>query len=168
MICSICYENIDDDDYNTHTLNECSHKFHTNCIIKWFRTESSQGKCPLCLVQQEKSEIVNELSHKMFWKGGQTNILVSEYLKKAKSLCNKSNKKLSTNEKKNLINKFNKLKELNNKLDLKKKERTDFNKRTEVKEYKLKQNKLWRDIYRIERSINKHKCNIVVSQYFDT
>ena len=41
-LCSICYENLD---YNTHSL-ECNHKYHTNCIINWFRL--GNNNCPLC------------------------------------------------------------------------------------------------------------------------
>ena len=42
-ICSICHESMDDDLY---TLPECSHIFHTNCIMTWWRT--GQNTCPLC------------------------------------------------------------------------------------------------------------------------
>lgn len=42
-ICSICYENLDDQ--SSYTL-ECNHKYHTKCIMKWFRNLNS--KCPLC------------------------------------------------------------------------------------------------------------------------
>ena len=44
-MCSICY--IKMGDHASHTL-ECSHKFHTDCILKWFR--SKQDTCPLCRV----------------------------------------------------------------------------------------------------------------------
>ena len=42
-ICPICYDSLED---NNTTKIECGHKFHINCIIKWFRTGSE--KCPLC------------------------------------------------------------------------------------------------------------------------
>ena len=41
-ICPICYDSLED---NNTTKIECGHKFHINCIIKWFRTGSE--KCPL-------------------------------------------------------------------------------------------------------------------------
>lgn len=44
-ICSICYEEINNDENNTHTL-ECNHCYHSSCIIKWFR--SGHSNCPLC------------------------------------------------------------------------------------------------------------------------
>jgi hypothetical protein len=42
-ICSICFTEMTIED--SHTL-ECEHKFHTACILKWFR--SKQDTCPLC------------------------------------------------------------------------------------------------------------------------
>lgn len=42
-ICSICFESFD---INTSYTLECNHKFHTNCIMKWFRNKNST--CPLC------------------------------------------------------------------------------------------------------------------------
>ena len=45
-LCSICYHTMKHDE--SHTL-ECEHKFHTGCILKWFR--SKQDTCPLCREQ---------------------------------------------------------------------------------------------------------------------
>lgn len=44
-LCSICHENLENE---LHTLPECNHIFHTNCIITWFRTCTGTNKCPLC------------------------------------------------------------------------------------------------------------------------
>ncbi len=41
--CSICFLELDSD---TVTLKECGHTFHSDCIIKWFR--SDRKSCPLC------------------------------------------------------------------------------------------------------------------------
>jgi hypothetical protein len=41
--CPICLDNIGNE---SHTLPECSHKFHTNCIMTWFR--AGHKCCPLC------------------------------------------------------------------------------------------------------------------------
>lgn len=41
--CVICHENLID---NIYELPECGHKFHTNCIMHWFRTD--HNTCPLC------------------------------------------------------------------------------------------------------------------------
>ena len=42
--CAICFNKLNHDD--TYTIPECKHKFHTNCIMTWFRMGHS--KCPLC------------------------------------------------------------------------------------------------------------------------
>jgi hypothetical protein len=41
--CPICFENVEEDEY---ILPECNHKYHTNCIMTWFRT--GQKSCPMC------------------------------------------------------------------------------------------------------------------------
>jgi len=41
--CVICQEDLCD---NIYELPECSHKYHTNCIMHWFR--SNHNNCPLC------------------------------------------------------------------------------------------------------------------------
>jgi hypothetical protein len=46
-ICSICFSKMTPEE--SHTLEECDHRFHTNCILKWFR--SNQDTCPLCREQ---------------------------------------------------------------------------------------------------------------------
>jgi hypothetical protein len=43
-ICSICFSKMSSED--SHALEECDHRFHTKCILKWFR--SKQETCPLC------------------------------------------------------------------------------------------------------------------------
>ena len=43
-ICAICHDNLGEQD--VYTLPECNHKFHTNCIMTWFRAK--HNTCPLC------------------------------------------------------------------------------------------------------------------------
>ena len=50
--CSICLENMNID--TCHTLRECSHTFHNNCIIEWLRT--GNVGCPVCRGQREGNE----------------------------------------------------------------------------------------------------------------
>jgi len=60
--CPICLEDISD---NSYTL-ECNHKYHIECIIKWFRNKHT---CPLCkdiqiydnLTQWKKIETIKEI-----------------------------------------------------------------------------------------------------------
>ena len=47
--CPICLEDISD---NSYTL-ECNHKYHTECIVKWFR--NNNNTCPLCKDVQDYS-----------------------------------------------------------------------------------------------------------------
>ena len=42
--CSICLQEYQDNE-QTYTLDACGHKFHTKCIIDWFRRAST---CPCC------------------------------------------------------------------------------------------------------------------------
>lgn len=44
-ICNICHENFEEDGNNEYIL-ECNHKYHSQCIIQWFRNGNSN--CPLC------------------------------------------------------------------------------------------------------------------------
>lgn len=74
--CSICFSKMTSED--SHTLEECDHRFHTKCILKWFR--SKHDTCPLCrehplvklkppdvfhraktLIQKEKDGITSDL-----------------------------------------------------------------------------------------------------------
>ena len=43
-ICAICHDPMSDDLY---ILPECTHVFHTNCIMHWFRAQ--HNTCPLCM-----------------------------------------------------------------------------------------------------------------------
>ena len=44
-ICAICHVEYDEKD-DVHTLPECSHKYHSSCIIQWLRT--GNASCPSC------------------------------------------------------------------------------------------------------------------------
>jgi hypothetical protein len=45
-MCSICWETFSEENDDTHTLPECNHKFHSNCLITHLRT--GNNSCPLC------------------------------------------------------------------------------------------------------------------------
>jgi hypothetical protein len=42
--CAICLNNLNTE--LTYMIEECKHKFHTNCLLTWFRTNNSS--CPTC------------------------------------------------------------------------------------------------------------------------
>ena len=48
-VCAICQEDISG---NGYTIPECSHRFHLDCIILWWRSpremNQSYGSCPVC------------------------------------------------------------------------------------------------------------------------
>ena len=52
--CSICLNEFGEDE-QCHCLDECNHKFHTKCIINWFRKAST---CPMC-----RDNTVDEINH---------------------------------------------------------------------------------------------------------
>lgn len=71
--CAICLNSLEEVDNPTYIIEECSHKFHTNCLFKWFRIKDSS--CPLCR---------NSINENQNIGCGRTHIfsLVSQYSKK--------------------------------------------------------------------------------------
>jgi hypothetical protein len=69
-VCAICHEDLSDNLYN---LPECSHTYHVNCIMHWFRTD--HNTCPLCQNQginyTQAWDIVGEqnYSERTAWQG---------------------------------------------------------------------------------------------------
>ena len=52
-ICSICYDQLD----NSNNIQQCGHKFHLECLMKWINITST---CPLCryeLLNKNKMKI---------------------------------------------------------------------------------------------------------------
>lgn len=44
MECSICLEPLEE-----HVLTlECTHKFHSQCMLKYIETKKNNAECPLC------------------------------------------------------------------------------------------------------------------------
>ena len=61
-ICAICHDILGKD--NVYTLPECNHKFHTNCIMTWFRMKHET--CPLCNnkgINASKAQINEQANH---------------------------------------------------------------------------------------------------------
>lgn len=110
--CSICLNNIEEKEQ--YIIPECKHKFHTNCIMTWFRM--GHNKCPLCNnpgINGFKSNLIpsiltmTEYVHSYSWAYRQ-NVLLNNYKKMrrlSKKDCasihlKKSVKKLEKEEKK--------------------------------------------------------------------
>ena len=82
-ICVICQEDLCG---NIYELPECTHKYHTNCIMHWFR--ANHNNCPLCQNQginyNEAYKLANESNfyERTCWQ---------QYYKKAVSYSRKKN-----------------------------------------------------------------------------
>ena len=119
--CAICLcelnENENEND-NIYNLN-CDHKFHTNCIMDWFR--SSSGNCPLCNDNPFNNQPVSQFS-----------FLSDNYIdNRFKSIKKYSRTKNSPPSLKSEIIKFN---ELNKEYKTANKTMKDFEKKKEYKE----------------------------------
>jgi hypothetical protein len=49
--CAICLNTLDE---HSFTIPECSHKFHSNCLLSWFRSNTS---CPTCRGNFRKDDL---------------------------------------------------------------------------------------------------------------
>lgn len=139
--CIICLNDIND--CNKHKL-DCGHLFHTECIVNWFRTNNSNGRCPLC----------NDNTH------SNVNFLpwyTREYVhERCKVLRNYNRRKIAPT---NLNKMFDKLKILEEKqkvMDIEFKEFRKENKDIYKKTIYLR-NKCWKNT----QLIRSQKCKIV-------
>ena len=82
-ICVICQEDLCG---NIYELPECSHKYHTNCIMHWFR--SNHDTCPLCQNQGVNYDMACELANEGHYIGRK---VWSQYYKQAVSHTRKKN-----------------------------------------------------------------------------
>jgi hypothetical protein len=134
-LCPICYDQIE---VNTSYTLECNHKFHTDCIVKWLRSEHSN--CPMC------NGVVNENERIYYRMDNQT---------KLKLILNYSRRKTASKKVVNIVNKYKK----KNKEFLKaKKEFTEF-KRTYKNIIKQKR-EFATKIWRLRRAVEKMKRDI--------
>ena len=148
-LCVICLSQLGDDDYSL----ECSHKYHTKCIIEWFRKGNSA--CPLCndnpLAEQESyyygNPLINERCSLIRRKFGR------------KKDCPPTLKKA-----------IDKLRELETKQKDAEKILKDFKNNPIVKEYREKGIKLRKDTYKYNPKIRNQKIKIVTMMpgYFVT
>ena len=130
--CPICFEDLSSE---TYTL-ECNHKFHINCIVKWFRNDNST--CPLC----KDIHTYDDLS---YWTKIET---ISEIKKLGR-------KKSCPDGIKKILNKIKKLKEKQKKFRKYCKEFTDNNKQL-IKEHSKIRRTRWefpRKIRKLERQL---------------
>lgn len=144
--CSICLGNIDYNDKSSYTL-DCTHTFHTNCIINWFRSENSNGRCPLCNLS-ENSTGYSYLS----WYN-------RDYVNNRFNIIKKYGRKNEAPDK--LKKDLEKIKKLENEAKIFNKEKIEFNKRDDVKELKKKDKKFTQQSWKNQSKILKEKTKIV-------
>ena len=131
--CAICFEDLTN---NTFTL-ECKHKFHTECIVKWFRNDNSS--CPLC-------KDINTYDNLSYW----TKI---ETITQIKHLGRRKNCPIQI---KNILNKIKKQKEKEKNY---KKYHREFN--TKYKEILKEFSLLRRTKYKFARNIRKLERQLI-------
>ena len=101
-ICAICHDNLGED--NVYNLPECSHSYHTNCIMTWFR--AGHNTCPLCNNKgiNSTNAQINEHVNNAHWAQR------IKYLKLYSIVSKKSRKKSASKEMKKAVENVRKYK----------------------------------------------------------
>jgi hypothetical protein len=142
--CIICLKVFNDQD-NIYKL-DCGHCYHTNCIINWFRTENSKGRCPCCNDNQH----IN-INYQPWY--------TRDYVEERCKILRKYNRKKDSPQQ--LNEEFIKLKHLENTYNINVKERSKFIKSEKykdiIKELKDLDKKKWNS----NKKVKKQKTKIV-------
>ena len=145
-VCTICLGELQVSDKSIHTL-ECSHTFHTECIMKWFRHTISVGNCPLC----NDNPNYTEQHYPTYFH--YSHFFINERIKNLKKM---GRKKYSPPQLKKEIQKLIEQEKERRELV---KSRNVFLKRPEIKEYKKldrsKANSVWKQDSKIYKQKNK-------------
>ena len=127
--CSICLSNLYDESLNgVYIIPECKHKFHSDCLMNWFR--QGQNGCPLCRSKPDNMSYMDRKSKLSFLRKYALRKEAPELLKNlAKNV--REQEKVVNNCKKELRTEINNNKEVLNNLRKKRqdswKERRKFN-----------------------------------------
>ena len=143
-ICPICYESL----YTkpVHTL-ECNHTYHTECIIKWFRSENNNdGRCAMC--NGLESDPVTYIP----WWG-------REFVKERIKVIRRGALKKNADPK--IVKEVKKLRKLEDNYKQSMKSLREFKKRDDVKFIKSESKKLWNKRYTGSTKIHRQKNKIV-------
>ena len=146
-VCAICLSPLDNDSDN-YSL-ECNHKFHTKCIMKWFR-KSNNGACPCCMDAPKSNSFY---SYNYYWNNpwSCSHFIDNRY---------KTIKKTSKNDEKLKI-KVDKVSEKEKDLSSFKKELKELKQNQEYKDFISKNKELNKKINNKENTIRKQKSNII-------
>ena len=150
--CAICL--VDLNDSNDYVLS-CQHKFHTECILNWFRSMNGNGNCPLCndnpfSPNENVNENVNENNY-LF----STSLFIDE---RFKILTRHSRKKNAPPILQKEINDYKLLLKDHNDI---KKQRQNYDKSEEVKRVKKNSRKFQQKDWKLRIKLNKKKNHIV-------
>ena len=139
-ICAVCLSDINEKD--NYKL-ECSHVFHTDCIVNWFR--SSNGNCPCCWGNTKK-----KVSFYGIWE--------RPYINSRCKKLEKYSKKAGNDKLTQKVNKLTqKVEEYNNMVS----ERNELKKNDQYKLIMAKMNALNTKIRSKDRTIMNMKINII-------
>ena len=75
--CIICQESFNESNQQIYEIPDCKCKYHTNCIVTWFRCGSN--KCPLCGNRGVNNRADCDKSH-YFWRGSRWRMKGDEHL----------------------------------------------------------------------------------------
>ena len=149
-ICAICHDNLGED--NVYALPECNHKFHTNCIMTWFRAK--HNTCPLCNnkgINATRAQI-NEQANYSNWTSRR------KYLKMYSIVSRKSRGKKASKEMKKEVEKVRRYQK---KFDEFKKKRQDWLKskpeNMTVRQILTKCDQYHRKRWKMQRTLNNKK-----------
>ena len=144
--CVICLSSLSDENNEDNIFNlECNHKFHTKCIMEWFR--SSNGNCPLC----NDNPFQQNNNYSIFY---HSNLLDNRF----KTIKQYSRKKDAPEKLKKEIKKFN---ELNKKYNDSNKKMKEFTRDPLFKELEKKNKENRRENWAKLRKVRQQKEKIV-------
>ena len=144
--CVICLSSLSDENNEDNIFNlECNHKFHTKCIMEWFR--SSNGNCPLC----NDNPFQQNNNYSIFY---HSNLLDNRF----KTIKQYSRKKEAPEKLKKEIKKFN---ELNKKYNDSNKKMKEFTRDPLFKELEKKNKENRRENWTKLRKVRQQKEKIV-------
>ena len=158
--CMICKENLNS--YDCYTLPECNHKFHTHCLISWFRNGDS--RCPYC--GNKGINHKNDSNYSINYCENQKENFIYKDIKKFDFLKKNKDNKLAIKLREDfekINDSENNLKNINN--DLNKFKKSLKTQETNYEESRNKLKKFRIDKWSLTRKIYQMKFNIVNNMY---
>ena len=144
-ICVICMSSMTEE--NSYKLS-CSHRFHTDCIIKWFR--SSDGNCPCCMDNPMNINMTQGIYFGMY----NSDVLDKRFHNIMKYSRKKDSPIILKKE-------IKKIKQYESQLKAIKNERKEFRKKEEYKKLTKEIDRLNAKLYNKQNSLRGHKLEII-------